>query len=89
MTSADDDELLAVQLFAAAFAEAERDRIRERIGQSKADQKARRRYLGGIMPFGYRRGEGGELVPHEALQHLTPSSRGMTSLARVPLDFGV
>ena len=32
---------------AAAFAEAERDRIRERIGQSKADQKARGRYLGG------------------------------------------
>jgi DNA invertase Pin-like site-specific DNA recombinase len=27
---------------AAAFAEAERDRIRERIGQVKADQKARR-----------------------------------------------
>ena len=26
---------------AAAFAEAERDRIRERIGQVKADQKAR------------------------------------------------
>ena len=32
---------------AAAFAEAERDRIRERIGQVKADQKARGRYLGG------------------------------------------
>jgi DNA invertase Pin-like site-specific DNA recombinase len=28
---------------AAAFAEAERDRIRERIGQVKADQKARGR----------------------------------------------
>jgi putative DNA-invertase from lambdoid prophage Rac len=50
---------------AAAFAEAERDRIRERIGQVKADQKARGRYLGGIVPFGYRRGEGGELVEHE------------------------
>jgi DNA invertase Pin-like site-specific DNA recombinase len=44
---------------AAAFAEAERDRIRERIGQVKADQKARGRYLGGIVPFGYRRGERG------------------------------
>src|SRR3984957_6906258 len=50
---------------AAASAEAERDRIRERIGQVKADQKARGRYLGGIVPFGYRRGEGGELVEHE------------------------
>jgi DNA invertase Pin-like site-specific DNA recombinase len=49
---------------AAAFAEAERDRIRERIGQVKADQKARGRYLGGKVPFGFRRGVDGELVPH-------------------------
>ena len=34
----------------------------------KADQKARGRYLGGIFPFGYRRGEHGELMPHEAEQ---------------------
>jgi len=53
---------------AAAFAEAERDRIRERIGQVKADQKARGRYLGGKVPFGFRLGESGELVPHEAEQ---------------------
>jgi DNA invertase Pin-like site-specific DNA recombinase len=53
---------------AAAFAEAERGRIRERIGQVKADQKARGRYLGGIVPFGYRRGEHGELEPHKAEQ---------------------
>jgi putative DNA-invertase from lambdoid prophage Rac len=53
---------------AAAFAEAERDRIRERIGQVKADQKARGRYLGGKIPFGFRRGESGELVPHPAEQ---------------------
>src|SRR6202020_3025467 len=53
---------------AAAFAEAERDRIRERIGLVKADQKARGRYLGGIFPFGYRRGEHGELMPHAAEQ---------------------
>jgi hypothetical protein len=48
--------------------EAERDRIRERIGQVKADQKARGRYLGGIVPFGFRRGESGELIPHEIEQ---------------------
>jgi putative DNA-invertase from lambdoid prophage Rac len=53
---------------AAAFAEAERDRIRERIGQVKADQKARGRYLGGIVPFGYRRGEHGQLSPHKGEQ---------------------
>ncbi len=60
---------LSVHLtIAAAFAEAERDRIRERIGQVKADQKARGRYLGGKIPFGFRRGDDGELVPHEAEQ---------------------
>jgi putative DNA-invertase from lambdoid prophage Rac len=53
---------------AAAFAEAERDRIRERISQVKADQKTRGRYLGGTVPFGFRRGESGELVPHELEQ---------------------
>jgi putative DNA-invertase from lambdoid prophage Rac len=53
---------------AAAFAEAERDRIRERIGQSKADQRARGRYLGGRIPFGWRRGDDGELVAIEAEQ---------------------
>ena len=53
---------------AAAFAEAERDRIRERIGQVKADQKARGRYLGGKVPFGFRRGDDGDLVRHEAEQ---------------------
>jgi putative DNA-invertase from lambdoid prophage Rac len=47
---------------AAAFAEAERDRIRERIGQSKADQKARGRYLGGKIPFGWRVGPDGETM---------------------------
>jgi len=53
---------------AAAFAEAERDRIRERISQVKADQKARGRFLGGKNPFGSRRGDDGELVPVEAQQ---------------------
>jgi putative DNA-invertase from lambdoid prophage Rac len=53
---------------AAAFAEAERDRIRERVTQSKAVQKARGRYLGGSLPFGFKRGDGGELVPVDADQ---------------------
>jgi putative DNA-invertase from lambdoid prophage Rac len=53
---------------AAAFAEAERDRIRERVAQTKADQKARGRYLGGKVPFGFRIGEDGQLVEHEAEQ---------------------
>jgi len=45
---------------------AERDRIRERIGQVKADQKSRGRYLAGKVPFG--RGETGELVRHKPEQ---------------------
>ncbi|MGH1572833.1 recombinase family protein [Methylobacterium sp. P31] len=53
---------------AAAFAEAERDRIRERISNVKVDQKARGRYLGGKVPFGYRVGDKGALVEHEAEQ---------------------
>ena len=53
---------------AAAFAEAERDRIRERIGQVKADQKSRGLYLGGDVPFGYRLRDDGELAPVEAQQ---------------------
>ncbi|GJD93086.1 recombinase family protein [Methylobacterium iners] len=52
----------------SAVAEAERDRIRERISDVKKDQKARNRYLGGKVPFGYRVGDQGDLVEHEAEQ---------------------
>ena len=38
----------------SAVAEAERDRIRERISVVKADQKARGAYLGGFVPFGFK-----------------------------------
>jgi putative DNA-invertase from lambdoid prophage Rac len=47
---------------AAAFAEAERDRIRERVTQTKMDQKARNRFLGGHKPFGYIVGDDGALA---------------------------
>jgi putative DNA-invertase from lambdoid prophage Rac len=53
---------------AAAFAEAERDRIRERVGQVKADQKARGRYLGGARPFGFTIGDDGALIEDEREQ---------------------
>src|SRR5580700_3672079 len=46
----------------SAVAEAERDRIRERIRDVKTDQRKRNRYLGGIVPFGWRIGEDGALV---------------------------
>lgn len=46
----------------SAVAEAERDRTRERITEVKRDQRTRGRYLGGVPPFGWRVGDGGELV---------------------------
>jgi len=42
----------------SAVAEAERDRIRERITDVKRDQRQRGRYLGGRIPFGYRVDDG-------------------------------
>lgn len=53
---------------AAAFAEAERDRIKERIANTKADQKAQGRYLGGTPPFGFRVAADGSLEPDPAQQ---------------------
>ncbi len=47
----------------SAVAEAERDRTRERIAEVKRDQRQRGRYLGGAVPWGYRIGDAGELVP--------------------------
>jgi putative DNA-invertase from lambdoid prophage Rac len=52
----------------SAVAEAERDRIRERIRDVKADQRKRQRYLGGIVPFGWRI-EDGALVEVPEQQH--------------------
>jgi DNA invertase Pin-like site-specific DNA recombinase len=52
----------------SAVAEAERDRIRERICDVKADQQKRGRFLGGARPFGYVVGDDGELVEDAAEQ---------------------
>jgi DNA invertase Pin-like site-specific DNA recombinase len=59
----------------SAVAEAERDRIRERVAQVKQDQKGRGRYLGGKVPFGFRVGEDGALVPDAAEQALIAHAR--------------
>jgi putative DNA-invertase from lambdoid prophage Rac len=67
---------------AAAFAEAERDRIRERVTQVKADQKTRGRYLGGKVPFGFEIGSGGDLVPIAAEQSLIEEARGMRAAGK-------
>lgn len=53
------------------MAEAERDRIRERIRDVKSDQRKRNRYLGGIVPFGWQVGEDGALVEDSEQQRAT------------------
>ena len=52
----------------SAVAEAERDRIRERITDVKRDQRQRGRYLGGRVPFGYRVDDEGALIEAEDQQ---------------------
>jgi DNA invertase Pin-like site-specific DNA recombinase len=52
----------------SAVAEFERTRIRERIGSTKADLKARGMYLGGHRPFGYRVTSDSGLDPDAAEQ---------------------
>ena len=64
---------------AAAFAEAERDRIRERVTQSKADQRARGRYLGGSRPFGYEITQDGSLIEVPAEQAAIENMRMLRS----------
>jgi putative DNA-invertase from lambdoid prophage Rac len=61
----------------SAVAEAERDRIRERITQVKRDQRQRNRYLGGIVPFGFRIGKEGGLVRDESEQALIACARSL------------
>ncbi len=46
----------------SAVAEAERDRIRERISDVKRDQRIRGRFLGGTVPFGWQVNASGQLV---------------------------
>lgn len=59
----------------SAVAEAERDRIRERIRDVKRDQRARGRYLGGTVPFGWRLGADGELEELPAQQEALAAMR--------------
>jgi putative DNA-invertase from lambdoid prophage Rac len=63
----------------SAVAEAERDRIRERISTVKADQKTRGRYLGGKVPFGYVKSTQGALDEVPAQQAAMQSARRMRS----------
>ena len=68
----------------AAFAEAERDRIRERVADVKRDQRGRGRFLGGKRPFGWRIRASGELVVDEREQAALARARTMRA-AGMPL----
>jgi len=59
----------------AAFAEAEMLRTRERIAQTKRDQRDRNRYLGGKPPFGYRVMDDGTLTADQREQKLLVLAR--------------
>jgi putative DNA-invertase from lambdoid prophage Rac len=63
----------------SAVAEAERDRIRERVATVKADQRARGRYLGGRVPFGFRLGDDGDLIEDAEQQLAIGRMRSMRS----------
>jgi DNA invertase Pin-like site-specific DNA recombinase len=63
----------------SAVAEAERDRIRERVTQVKQDQKDRGRYLGGKVPFGFRVADDGGLLPDAVQQALIAHARTLRS----------
>lgn len=61
----------------SAVAEAERDRIRERISDVKSDQKKRGRYLGGTVPFGFVVNDDGALVEVEAEQRAIETMKAL------------
>jgi putative DNA-invertase from lambdoid prophage Rac len=60
---------------ASAFAEAERDRIRERVQAAKDYGRARGMHLGGSRQFGFDIAEGGQLVPNAAEQRAIKKMR--------------
>jgi DNA invertase Pin-like site-specific DNA recombinase len=66
----------------SAVAEAERDRIRERITTVKADQKERGRYLGGTPPFGLIVSTDGSLQPDPAQQAAIATMRARSAEGR-------
>lgn len=74
----------------------ERRMIRARIAEVKKDQRGRHRYLGGIVPFGWRVGDGGELVevPEQQaairrMQELRAEGKSLRAIAAVLAADGV
>ncbi|GJE43779.1 recombinase family protein [Methylobacterium soli] len=79
----------------SAVAEAERDRIRERIAVVKGDQKERGRYLGGTIPFGFAVQSDGSLAEVDAEQaaiiemmELSSTGKSLRAIAAVMSERG-
>ena len=79
----------------SAVAEAERDRIRERIRDVKTDQRNRSRYLGGKVPFGWTVDTAGALIEHRGQQaaiarmkELRASGRSLRTIAAKISEYG-
>jgi putative DNA-invertase from lambdoid prophage Rac len=66
----------------SAVAEAERDRIRERIVDVKRDQRSSNRYLGGKVPFGWRVDDQGGLQPVPAEQEALARMRALKAAGK-------
>jgi putative DNA-invertase from lambdoid prophage Rac len=62
---------------ATAFAEGEARAASDRVRRRVADAKVRGRYIGGRVPFGWRRGDDGKLVPHDGEQDAIAEMIGM------------
>lgn len=65
----------------AAFAEYERDQVKERVTTVKADQRERGRYLGGKVPFGFSVADG-DLVPDAGQQIVIAAARKLRGEGR-------
>ena len=80
----------------SVVAEAERDRTRERVAETKRDQRQRGRYLGGTPPFGWRVSEDGALVaiPEQQaairrIRRLKAQGLALRTIAETMRDAGV
>jgi putative DNA-invertase from lambdoid prophage Rac len=80
----------------SAVAEAERDRIRERIADVKHDQKTRGRFLGGSRPFGWQIAADGSLEPLEserkallAMHRLQKAGKSLRAIAAAMQERGL
>jgi putative DNA-invertase from lambdoid prophage Rac len=66
----------------SAVAESERDRIKERVSDTKADQRQRGRFLGGRKPFGFDVDGDGALIPNANEQAAIATMRTLRDAGR-------